>query len=174
MRIVFILLFFLIVPAFSIAEENSQKIEGYRNVKWNTSISSDFTKCVPSELFQLKHGVLACQYKYDDKTFGYIDNAYVSYIFYNKKLIAVRIAIFNNILDAQIITNKYGKPKHSYALLSVWEIGDTQIEYVAKGETRNKLTNEIISPVFTSVTYYNNAEYIKQTQSRSEKIYSNI
>ena len=152
----------------------TEKLTGYRNLNWDTPLNSDFTNCTPNELYSLKQDILACKYKYDDKTYGYIDNAYVTYLFYNKKLIGVRIGIVNEILDANIITNKYGKPYLDWGRIKTWHVGDTYIEYTSKGETRNKLTNEIISPVFSSVTYYNNAKYEEVTEKRIQQTYSNI
>ena len=80
----------------------TEKLTGYRNLNWDTPLNSDFTNCTPNELYSLKQDILACKYKYDDKTYGYIDNAYVTYLFYNKKLIGVRIGIVNEILDANV------------------------------------------------------------------------
>ena len=173
----FVSLFILLslsLPLPCFATKQIETLDGYRNLKWDTPLNSDFTNCIPSQVFQLKQNILACKYKYDDKTYGYVDNAQVSYLFYDKKLIAVQIGIFNEILDSQIITNKYGKPQSSYSTLATWKVGNTYIEYVATGGRRNKLTNEVDVPRFTSIKYINQPKYKELTEKRSGQIYNNI
>lgn len=171
-RFIFILCIILSLAGGVLAQ--TEKLTGYRNLNWDTPLNADFTNCTPSQLYTLKQDVLACKYKYDDKTYGYIDNAYVMYMFYNKKLIAVKVGIFNEILDPNIITNKYGKPYIDWGSVKTWHVGDTYIEYTSKGETRNRVTNEVISPIFSSVTYYNHAKYEEVTEKRVKQIYNNI
>lgn len=173
MKRIFLILLTLI-SFFSVSFATTKELNGYRNLTWGTSLNQNFMKCTQSELYQLKQNVLACEYKYDDKTFGYINKAYVSYIFYYKKLIAVRIGIFNEILDSEIITNKYGNPYIDYGLLKTWHVGNTNIEYAAKGEIKNKITNEVVSPMFTSVTYYSNSDYEEAKNKRNSNVYNNI